>query len=73
MKEAFLDIACFVIGKEIKFIEGILRSFDFLGVQLSVEKSLITIIDQKIQMMHSLLQQMGREIVQHKFPSEPEE
>ncbi|XP_028802445.1 TMV resistance protein N-like [Neltuma alba] len=72
--EAFLDIACFFIGKEIKFVKGVLRSCDLVkdnGIQLLDEKSLITIIDQKIQ-MHGLLQ-MGREIVQNQFPSKPEE
>ncbi|XP_028754889.1 TMV resistance protein N-like, partial [Neltuma alba] len=41
-------------------------------VQVVTEKSLMAIVDQKIQ-MHSLVQEMGREIVRHKFPSKPEE
>ncbi|XP_028772705.1 disease resistance protein RPP2B-like [Neltuma alba] len=72
---AFLDIACFFTGKEIKSVEGVLKSSDLLkddGIQLLVEKSLITIMDQKIQ-MHGLLQEMGKEIVRHDFPFEPKE
>ncbi|KAI9081603.1 hypothetical protein K1719_036489 [Acacia pycnantha] len=79
-REIFLDIACFFNGKEIKYVEGILNSYRFpdkeiiqvkLQIQLIVEKSLMAIIDQKIQ-MHGLLQEMGREIVQCDFPSMPE-
>ncbi|XP_054816767.1 disease resistance protein RUN1-like [Prosopis cineraria] len=73
-QEIFLDISCFFIGKEIKYVEGILRCCGYWGVdiQLLIEKSLMTIIDQKIQ-MHGLMQEMGREIVRQQSPSRPEE
>ncbi|XP_054816766.1 disease resistance protein RUN1-like isoform X2 [Prosopis cineraria] len=73
-QETFLDISCFFIGKEIDYVEGILRCYRYWGVdiQLLIEKSLMTVIDQKIQ-MHGLMQEMGREIVQQQSPSRPEE
>ncbi|XP_028772518.1 TMV resistance protein N-like [Neltuma alba] len=82
-KETFLDMACFFNEKNIKFVEGILDSVyrfsldDILrpvkyNIQVVIEKSLMAIIDQKIQ-MHSLVQEMGRAIVRHEFPCRPEE
>ncbi|KAK4285144.1 hypothetical protein QN277_001882 [Acacia crassicarpa] len=75
-REMFLDIACFFIGKEAKYVRGIFACLFYAQLEKShiqrlVEKSLVTLIDQKIQ-MHSLLQEMGRKIVQQKFPSNPE-
>ncbi|KAI9081584.1 hypothetical protein K1719_036470 [Acacia pycnantha] len=77
-QEMFLDIACFFIGKEAKYVQDILNRHFYehahstkRPMQRLVEKSLVTIIDQKIQ-MHSLLQEMGRKIVQQEFPSNPE-
>ncbi|XP_054816993.1 disease resistance protein TAO1-like [Prosopis cineraria] len=70
-QEIFLDIACFFIGKEIEYLEGILRCYAVEDIQLLIDKSLMTIIDKKIQ-MHRLLQEMGREIVQQQSPSNPE-
>ncbi|KAI9115232.1 hypothetical protein K1719_013551 [Acacia pycnantha] len=80
-KETFLDMACFFIGKEIKYVEGILvsaRTFYSYrrhsmkyNMQVLIEKSLMATIDQKIQ-MHGLVQEMGREIVRQKFPSKAE-
>ncbi|XP_028802446.1 disease resistance protein RPP2B-like [Neltuma alba] len=78
-KEIFLDMACFFTGKEIKFVAGILDSiyrYCFNGfqpyIQVLIEKSLMVVMDQKIQ-MHSLLQEMGKEVVRHEFPHKPEE
>ena len=77
-QEIFLDIACFFAGKEIKCVEGILQSLYYsqnikvkLKIQLLIEKSLITTIDQKIQ-MHGLLREMGREIEEEKALFETE-
>ena len=66
-REMFLDIACFFVGKEIKYVEKILEC----DIQSLIEKSLVSVTDNKIQ-MHSLLQEMGKEIVRHAFPSEPD-
>ncbi|KAI9081611.1 hypothetical protein K1719_036497 [Acacia pycnantha] len=90
-REMFLDIACFFIGKEAKYVQGILDchfythqgAYSYMtfapalhanskgDIQSLIEKSLVTVRDQKIQ-MHSLLQEMGRKIVQKEFPSNPE-
>ncbi|KAK4285141.1 hypothetical protein QN277_001879 [Acacia crassicarpa] len=72
-QEIFLDIACFFIGKEAKYVQGILACYFYShlanrDIQGLIEKALVTIMDQKIQ-MHNLLQEMGRKIVQQKFPS----
>ncbi|XP_054816992.1 TMV resistance protein N-like [Prosopis cineraria] len=64
-RKFFLDISCFFIGKDIKYAEGILRCYRY-------DKSLMTVIDQKI-LMHGLMQEMGREIVRQQSPSRPEE
>ncbi|KAI9081587.1 hypothetical protein K1719_036473 [Acacia pycnantha] len=86
-REMFLDIACFFTGKEAKYVQGILdchfynpfeaspvdaRAYHVKSdIQSLSEKSLVTVRDQKIQ-MQSLLQEMGRKIVQQISPSNPE-
>ncbi|KAF7848708.1 hypothetical protein BT93_L1717 [Corymbia citriodora subsp. variegata] len=63
-KEIFLDIACFFKGKSIKYIMEVLNSCDFdttIGIQLLVERSLITRKIGTIQ-MHDLIQLMGMDI-----------
>ncbi|PON33196.1 TIR-NBS-LRR-like protein [Parasponia andersonii] len=65
-QQMFLDIACFFKGQEEKFVKSILSTFgrnEEIGVRILIDKSLITITDNIIQ-MHDLLQQMGRRIVQ---------
>ncbi|XP_054817179.1 disease resistance protein RUN1-like [Prosopis cineraria] len=64
----------FFIGKDIKFVKGILSSLYVYSsdIQRLVEKSLMTIGDQKIR-MHSPLQEMGRETIPQESPSRPEE
>ncbi|XP_054814951.1 TMV resistance protein N-like [Prosopis cineraria] len=73
-KEMFLDIACFFIGKDIDCVREILHDCGFsaeIGIKLLIEKSLVTISNQRIQ-MHSMLQAMGREIVHQECPRQPE-
>lgn len=72
-KEVFLDIACFFVGEDINYVKEILNYYRFdpeIGIKILIEKSLITISDQKI-CMHDMIQQMGRHIVQQESPEEP--
>ena len=67
-KEIFLDIACFFKGQDMDFVSRILDGYS--GIRHLSDKSLITILNNKIQ-MHDLIQQMGWEIVCEKYPRDP--
>ncbi|KAK3416348.1 hypothetical protein EUGRSUZ_H01841 [Eucalyptus grandis] len=72
-KEIFLDIACFFKGRYTEDIRKILDSCDFettIGVQVLVEKSLITEEYGKLQ-MHDLIQLMGMNIVKQECRDDP--
>ncbi|XP_057987370.1 disease resistance protein RUN1 isoform X3 [Hevea brasiliensis] len=72
-KEIFLDIACFFKGEDVYFVKRILDGCGFsmdLGINILVDKSLITISNNKLW-MHDLLQEMGWEIVQKESIEEP--
>ncbi|XP_025015043.2 disease resistance protein RUN1 [Ricinus communis] len=69
-KAIFLDIACFFKGMDKDVVLKILDACDFnpvIGVQVLIEKSLISIENNKIQ-MHALLQSMGRQVVCEQSP-----
>ncbi|KAL3726023.1 hypothetical protein ACJRO7_030981 [Eucalyptus globulus] len=72
-KEIFLDIACFFKGRSIEYIIEVLNSCDFdttIGVQVLVEKSLITKGGETVQ-MHDLIQLMGMDIVKQECHDDP--
>ncbi|XP_028802443.1 disease resistance protein RPP2B-like, partial [Neltuma alba] len=71
-KEMFLDIACFFVGRDVNYVKEILHDCISCSVdiELLIQKSLITIVNQKIQ-MHGMLQAMGREIVRKQCPNQP--
>ncbi|KAK3444748.1 hypothetical protein EUGRSUZ_A00810 [Eucalyptus grandis] len=72
-KEIFLDIACFFKGQSIEYIMEVLNSCDFdttIGVEVLVEKSLITKEWDSIQ-MHDLIQLMGMDIVKQECRDDP--
>ncbi|XP_010070628.2 disease resistance protein RUN1-like [Eucalyptus grandis] len=72
-KEIFLDIACFFKGRSIEDIIEVLNSCDFdttIGVQVLVEKSLITKERETVQ-MHDLIQLMGMDIVKQECHDDP--
>ncbi|KAL7217207.1 hypothetical protein ACSBR1_029008 [Camellia fascicularis] len=72
-KEIFLDIACFFKGKDKNDVTKILESCDFhpiIGIKVLVEKSLVSILDNKL-MMHDLIQELGWNIVRQESPKEP--
>ncbi|XP_052198222.1 disease resistance protein RPV1-like [Diospyros lotus] len=72
-KEIFLDIACFFKGESKDYIIDILDACGFcthIGIRILVDKSLITILNNKID-MHDLIQEMGWHIVNEESPKEP--
>ncbi|KAK3416274.1 hypothetical protein EUGRSUZ_H01726 [Eucalyptus grandis] len=72
-KEIFLDIACFFKGRSMEYIIKVLDSCDFdtmIGVQVLVEKSLITKERETVQ-MHDLIQLMGMDIVKQECRNDP--
>ncbi|KAK3219245.1 hypothetical protein Dsin_013215 [Dipteronia sinensis] len=72
-KKIFLDVACFFNGKDKDRTMKILNGCNFypdIGLRVLVEKCLITIAENKLQ-MHDLIQEMGWEIVREQHPSEP--
>ncbi|KAI9074232.1 hypothetical protein K1719_043797 [Acacia pycnantha] len=74
-KEMFLDVACFFVGKDINHVKEILHDCISCcvdkGIKLLIQKSIITIVNQRIQ-MHGMLQAVGREIVRRESPNQPE-
>ncbi|KAK3416357.1 hypothetical protein EUGRSUZ_H02058 [Eucalyptus grandis] len=72
-KEIFLDIACFFKGRSIEYIIDVLNTCDFdttIGVEVLVEKSLIT-KERKTVQMHDLIQLMGMNIVKQECHDDP--
>ncbi|KAH9751270.1 ADP-ribosyl cyclase/cyclic ADP-ribose hydrolase [Citrus sinensis] len=72
-KEIFLDIACFFKGKDKDRVRKKLDSCVFnsvIGIRELLDKSLITIVNNKLW-MHDLLQEMGWEIVREHHSDKP--
>ncbi|XP_030551778.1 disease resistance protein Roq1-like [Rhodamnia argentea] len=72
-KEIFLDIGCFFVGKDHKYVNQVLDACGFepiIDMQVLVERSLISIERGKIQ-MHDLLQLMAKDSVYQECPEEP--
>ena len=72
-RDIFLDIASFFKGEDKDYVMKILNGCGFfpdIGIRVVIEKSLITILDNRL-MMHDLLQEMGREIVRQTSLKEP--
>ncbi|XP_042965191.1 TMV resistance protein N-like isoform X2 [Carya illinoinensis] len=69
-KKMFLDIACFFNGEDKDRVVDLLEDsgcFPNIDIETLMDKSLITILGRKLQ-MHSVLQEMGREIVRCEYP-----
>ncbi|KAL5843407.1 hypothetical protein ACOSQ4_009365 [Xanthoceras sorbifolium] len=67
-KDVFLNIACFFKGEDKDYVAKILGDPDrYFSLDVLVNKSLITVLHNKIQ-MHDLLQEMGWEIVRQESP-----
>ncbi|XP_028076644.1 TMV resistance protein N-like isoform X2 [Camellia sinensis] len=74
-QDIFLDIACFFKGKDKNEVIKILESCGFdpiIGIDVLVQKSLITISGNKL-LMHDLIQQLGWYIVIQQSREEPGE
>ncbi|KAL6315879.1 hypothetical protein AAG906_012215 [Vitis piasezkii] len=72
--EIFLDVACFFNGEDKDRVTRTLDACNFsaeIGIGVLSDKCLIDIFDNNIS-MHTLLQQMGRDIVRQKYPEDPE-
>ena len=75
-KNVFLDIACFFIGKDVKYVQKMLDGCGFhsnSGIDELKDKCLITTEVRGSFKMHDLLQEMGREIVRQESIKEPGE
>ncbi|KAL5538448.1 hypothetical protein UlMin_045544 [Ulmus minor] len=78
VQSIFLDISCFFIGMKKDYVELILDGCELdakTGINILLERSLLTIRENYGNdqlMMHDLLRDMGRDLVQEKFPKEPE-
>ncbi|XP_042488988.1 disease resistance protein RPV1-like isoform X2 [Macadamia integrifolia] len=73
-KTIFLDISCFFIGKNKSVVITILDACGAggeAGIQLLIERSLITIDEDNLLCMHDLIRDMGREIVRKQSPRKP--
>jgi hypothetical protein len=71
MKEIFLDIACFFIGMDRNDVIQILNGCELyaeIGINVLLERSLLTVDDRNRLGMHDLLRDMRREIVCEKSP-----
>ena len=73
-KDIFLDIACFFVGTDKGYATKILDGCNFspgIGIPILIQRSLVTIDDQKKLKMHNLIRDMGREIVCEESPKYP--
>ncbi|KAH9727006.1 ADP-ribosyl cyclase/cyclic ADP-ribose hydrolase [Citrus sinensis] len=69
-KSMFLDIACFFEGEDKDILMRILDDSESYALGVLIDKSLITISHNCLQ-MHDLLQEMGRQIVRQESQKEP--
>jgi hypothetical protein len=71
VKDIFLDIACFFVGMDkdyaIKISDGC-GFFPDIGINILIERSLVTINAKNELMMHDLIRDMGREVVREISP-----
>ncbi|KAH9782173.1 Disease resistance-like protein DSC1 [Citrus sinensis] len=73
-KKIFLDVACFFKWKNRDGVTKILEGCGFspvIGIEVLIEKSLLTVDGRNILHMHDLLQELGQLIVTRQSPKEP--
>jgi hypothetical protein len=75
LKNTFLDIACFFIGRKKEYVAKVLEGrYDYNpedDFRTLIERSLIKVHDSGTISMHDLLRGMGREIVKEESPENP--
>ena len=74
-KKIFLDIACFLKGESIEFVEELLESYGIYtiaGIKTLENKALITVTTSRKVEMHDLIQEMSYQIVREENIDEPE-
>jgi hypothetical protein len=73
VKDTFFDIACFFVGMDkdyaIKIFDGC-GFFPYIGINILIERSLVTINDNNELRMHDLIRDMGREVVRQMSPND---
>ncbi|KAF7849002.1 hypothetical protein BT93_L1343 [Corymbia citriodora subsp. variegata] len=73
-RDIFLDIACFFKGRKMEYVTRVLDSCDLhrsIGIQILIERSLVTIEYDRTVQMHDLIQQMGQDVVKRECPNDP--
>ncbi|RDX79086.1 TMV resistance protein N, partial [Mucuna pruriens] len=73
-QDIFLDIACFFNGEKREWVTSLLEACEFFaasGIEVLLDKALITISNFNQIEMHDLIQQMGREIVRQQSIKRP--
>ncbi|ONI28799.1 hypothetical protein PRUPE_1G162100, partial [Prunus persica] len=70
VKEVFLDIACFFKGKSRNYVIDACELNTRYGIDVLIEKALISVEGSYIQ-MHDLLEKMGKDIIEQESPTEP--
>ncbi|KAI9215650.1 hypothetical protein POPTR_T002568v4 [Populus trichocarpa] len=74
LQRAFLDIACFFIGKEKEYVAKLLGARCGYNPEVVLEtlheRSMIKVLGETVT-MHDLLRDMGREVVRESSPKEP--
>ncbi|CAJ2635031.1 unnamed protein product [Trifolium pratense] len=74
IKDIFLDICCFFIGKKRAYVSDILNGCGLhadIGIAVLIDRSLLKVEKNNKLRMHDLLRDMGRAIVGESSPKEP--
>jgi len=74
LKDIFLDVCCFFIGKDRGYVTEILNGCGLhadIGMTILIERGLIKVERNNKLEMHPLLRDMGRDIIRRRWPKEP--
>ncbi|BFG15429.1 hypothetical protein CerSpe_017030 [Prunus speciosa] len=73
VKKVFLDIACFFKGKSRNYVTEACELNTRYGIDVLIEKALISVENGVYIQMHDLLEKMGKDIIEQESPTEPGE